>query len=135
MFRWILAQTELDLCNGYSKIRGTIHLNRKITGYHQDHEHHWVAELECGHGQHVRHEPPFFKREWAITQAGRDSHLGSELNCVRCDEFARELLEECRSQMSAAYDSGGLSGICEEGRWDLALDALKVLKKKFESRP
>jgi hypothetical protein len=27
-------------------------------GYHQDEEQNWVAELSCGHQQHVRHRPP-----------------------------------------------------------------------------
>jgi hypothetical protein len=31
----------------------------KITGFHQDEEANWVAELSCGHQQHVRHRPPF----------------------------------------------------------------------------
>ncbi len=30
---------------------------QRIAGYHQDSDGHWVAELECGHNQHVRHEP------------------------------------------------------------------------------
>jgi len=33
-------------------------MNQKIIGYHQDEEKHWAAELECGHNQHVRHQPP-----------------------------------------------------------------------------
>lgn len=32
-------------------------MKQKITGYHTDAESHWVAELECGHGQHVRQRP------------------------------------------------------------------------------
>ncbi|MGN0857666.1 MAG: DUF3565 domain-containing protein, partial [Stenotrophomonas sp.] len=28
-----------------------------ITGFHQDDQGHWVAELACGHGRHVRHNP------------------------------------------------------------------------------
>lgn len=61
---------------------------RKIVGYHKDDEDHWVAELECGHNQHVRHDPPFFKREWVTTQEGRDSRIGTELNCVLCEQKA-----------------------------------------------
>lgn len=92
-----------------------------------------MAELECGHEQHVRHDPPFFKREWATTKEGRDLHLGAELNCVRCDEFARQILDDCYEVMAAAYEDGGMSGICESGRWDLALDALKKLRKRFDT--
>ena len=59
---------------------------RRIVGYHQDELGDWVAELECGHGQHVRHDPPWQVREWVTTEAGRAAHLGTTLNCVRCVE-------------------------------------------------
>jgi tellurite methyltransferase len=60
-------------------------LHRSIVGFHQDFEQHWVAELDCGHCQHTRHEPPFFPRPWVITASGRSEHLGQLLNCVLCD--------------------------------------------------
>jgi len=60
-------------------------MQRKIIGYHLDEEQDWVAELDCYHGQHVRHKPPFFNRPWVITESGRNSQLASLLNCVRCD--------------------------------------------------
>jgi len=60
-------------------------MQRPITGFHQDEHGDWVAELSCGHGQHVRHKPPFTLRPWVVTAAGRDSRLGTELDCVRCD--------------------------------------------------
>jgi hypothetical protein len=61
-------------------------MNKSIMGYHQDTEQHWVAELVCGHFQHVRHNPPWSNRAWVISQQGRDGMLGHELNCVKCDE-------------------------------------------------
>jgi len=60
---------------------------RAITGYHQDEVGDWVAELACGHGQHVRHKPPFFSRPWAATDDGRTAMIGKELPCVLCDRF------------------------------------------------
>lgn len=45
-----------------------------------------MAELECGHGQHVRHEPPWQVREWVTTVEGRAAHLGTVLACRLCDE-------------------------------------------------
>ncbi len=60
-------------------------MNRPITGFHADAEGHWVAELACGHAQHVRHDPPFFERAWVLTPEGRHSRLGAALDCVRCD--------------------------------------------------
>jgi hypothetical protein len=61
-------------------------MNRKITGFHQDDEGHWRADLDCGHRQHVRHDPPLTSRPWVLTTAGRVSRIGFELNCKRCDE-------------------------------------------------
>jgi len=58
---------------------------RKIIGYHRDEEGHWVAELDCGHGQHVRHNPPWINREWVLTLAGRSAMLGETLDCKLCE--------------------------------------------------
>jgi cytochrome c-type biogenesis protein CcmH/NrfF len=63
-------------------------VKQPIVGYHRDEEGHWVAELSCGHGQHVRHDPPWQVREWVTTPEGRATRLGLELECVRCDEEA-----------------------------------------------
>ncbi len=60
-------------------------MEQPITGYHRDEDGHWVAELACGHNQHVRHDPPWQVREWVETQEGRDSRLGVRLDCKKCD--------------------------------------------------
>lgn len=106
-------------------------MKQKITGFHVDVENHWVAELECGHAQHMRHDPPWMERPWVLTLEGRNSRMGHVLNCVRCDEMAEKagkaVIEAARLALIDAYEEGGLSGLCTEGRWDLALDALKKL--------
>jgi hypothetical protein len=56
-----------------------------ITGFHQDKEAYWVADLSCGHTRHFRHNPPWQVREWVTTQAGRNELLGTELDCKECD--------------------------------------------------
>ncbi|MBL8054568.1 MAG: acetyltransferase [Nitrospira sp. UW-LDO-01] len=61
-------------------------MQQSIIGYHQDEYGDWVADLACGHGQHVRHHPPFFNRPWVLTAHGRDQHLGTLLNCKKCEE-------------------------------------------------
>jgi hypothetical protein len=61
---------------------------RRITGFHQDEESHWVAQLECGHNQHVRHDPPWFNRPWVVTEEGRAQTLGRTLDCKKCDAGA-----------------------------------------------
>jgi hypothetical protein len=60
-------------------------VERSITGFHQDAEHHWVAELECGHTQHVRHDPPWQARPWVLTADGRARFLGTRLRCRSCE--------------------------------------------------
>lgn len=61
-------------------------MKQAIIGFHLDDEQHWVADLACGHGQHVRHNPPWQNRPWVIMQEGRDSMLGVKLECKKCDE-------------------------------------------------
>lgn len=46
-----------------------------------------MAELNCGHGQHVRHNPPFVNRPWVTSQTTRLQQVGTLLNCVRCDRL------------------------------------------------
>jgi len=60
-------------------------MQQAITGYHKDVLDDWVAELQCGHFQHVRHNPPFINRPWVVTKKGRHSMLGYKLNCKKCD--------------------------------------------------
>lgn len=63
-------------------------MEQPITGFHLDEENHWVAELACGHFQHVRHNPPWTMRPWVLTGEGRTSMLGFRLNCRKCDAGA-----------------------------------------------
>ena len=67
-----------------AKTAGTL---RKIVDFRLDEVLDWVAELECGHEQHVRHNPPFIRAHWVTTPQGRLAHLGQELNCLVCGTF------------------------------------------------
>jgi len=60
-------------------------MNRAIIGFHRDDDGDWVAELSCGHGQHVRHHPPFQMRPWVVDPKGRQSRIGALLGCPLCD--------------------------------------------------
>jgi hypothetical protein len=102
-------------------------MNRKITGFYTDSENHWVAELECGHGQHMRHDPPWIERPWVMTEEGRNSRLGHELNCLRCEELAKESVKKCREKLIAAYDEAGQSALRDEERWEYALNSLNSI--------
>jgi Protein of unknown function (DUF3565) len=60
-------------------------MKRRIVAFHQDEERHWVADLECGHKQHVRNLPPWQARPWVESAEGRAAHLGVTLQCKKCD--------------------------------------------------
>ena len=62
-----------------------LRMQRRIVNFHQDEFEDWVAKLECGHAQHVRHNPPWVNRPWVVTHEGRDSMIGVELDCKVCD--------------------------------------------------
>jgi Protein of unknown function (DUF3565) len=64
-------------------------VERLIVGFHQDDENHWVADLDCGHTRHVRHQPPWQNRPWVLTEEGRSKFIGEKLNCVKCDGEAQ----------------------------------------------
>jgi len=74
-------------------------VNQVITGFHQDADGDWVAELSCGHNQHVRHNPPFMPRPWAVSAAGRAERLGTPLSCPPCERA--ELPEAIRPVRSS----------------------------------
>ena len=63
-------------------------MKQPISGYHKDGENHWVAQLACGHNQHVRHDSPWVNRPWVVTVEGRQSMLGVKLDCRKCDDGA-----------------------------------------------
>jgi tellurite methyltransferase len=60
-------------------------VRRSISGFHQDDEGDWVAELSCLHNQHVRHRPPFQDRPWVLVEAERAARVGTEIDCPLCD--------------------------------------------------
>ncbi len=56
-----------------------------MIGFAQDEQGDWVAELGCGHRQHVRHKPPWTQRPWVVSDGGRAAMLGHPLDCKSCD--------------------------------------------------
>src|SRR5437899_11685896 len=62
-------------------------MQRSIVDFAQDEVSDWVALLDCGHRQHVRHNPPLVSRPWVLSEEGRKSQIGSHLQCVRCERF------------------------------------------------
>jgi Protein of unknown function (DUF3565) len=57
----------------------------------------------------MRHDPPWIERPWVMAEKGRNSRLGQELNCVRCNELGKEIVNKCRDKLIAAYDEAGQS--------------------------
>ena len=64
-------------------------VQQKITRFYQDEEGDWVAEMECGHTQHMRHNPPWQNRPWVISESGRKEWVGTQLVCKDCTDQAQ----------------------------------------------
>jgi hypothetical protein len=62
-----------------AKVAGTM---QKIVAFHLDETLDWVADLQCGHQQLVRHNPPWTHRHWVTTPQVRLAHLVQELTCL-----------------------------------------------------
>jgi hypothetical protein len=63
-------------------------MQQPITGFRRDSDGDWIADLACGHSQHVRHDPPWQVREWVVEEGSRRARLGTRLECPRCDAYA-----------------------------------------------
>lgn len=63
-------------------------MKQEIVGYDKDDDGDWRAKLECGHYQHVRHQPPLITRDWVLSEEGRMTRLGAAIECKKCDEDA-----------------------------------------------
>ncbi|HKR59772.1 MAG TPA: DUF3565 domain-containing protein [Pyrinomonadaceae bacterium] len=74
-----------DLGNPKRRRCPLLQMKQKITDFELDDESHWRAILECGHRQHVRHNPPLTSRSWVLTEEGRSSRIGFELDCQLCE--------------------------------------------------
>jgi hypothetical protein len=61
-------------------------VEQPIAGFHLDEVGDWVADLACGHRQHVRHRPPFQQRPWVLDPIERRARVGTPLECRLCDE-------------------------------------------------
>jgi len=89
-------------------------MERLITGLRNDADGQWIADLECGHSRHVRHTPPWEVRPWILDEASRRAHLGTPLECRRCDA------PDAASGDGGAYDDARMRGLCHDGAMEIA---------------
>jgi hypothetical protein len=94
-------------------------MDRRIVGFHQDEEDHWVADLECGHTQHVRHDPPWQVRTWVLAIESRDEHLGSTLFCRLCDTGLSGRGTVPPDAAPDPYTDARMRGLCHDGAAEL----------------
>lgn len=46
---------------------------------------------------------------------------------LREQKLSEAVREACLQAALEAYESGGISGLCAEGRWELAMQAIRTL--------
>lgn len=113
-------------------------MKQKIVGFHLDSENHWVANLACGHKQHVRHDPPMVERQWVLSEDERQKRIGTSLNCKRCDEVglvvAQAIQKACLQAVAEAYMDASYAGMCKESQLDLIFDRLMALNLQLLSQ-
>tara|TARA_R110002074_G_scaffold9976_1_gene38704 strand:- start:438 stop:899 length:462 start_codon:yes stop_codon:yes gene_type:complete len=97
-------------------------MKRAITGFHLDRFQEWVADLECGHGLTMKHNPPYQNCSWIGSAMKRKEHVGDVQECVTCD--MPELPDNLHlAEKSPLYDRDtmpeqfGLGYIVEGGLW------------------
>lgn len=62
-------------------------MKQAIKSFNQDEYGDWVAELACGHSQHMRHDPPWQERPWVLLEQGRERMIGVEVECTVCNSM------------------------------------------------
>ena len=61
-------------------------MDQAIVAFRQDDAGGWVADLACGHSQHVRHKPPFQLAPWVLDEHERTARIGADIECRLCDQ-------------------------------------------------
>jgi tellurite methyltransferase len=108
---------------------------RKINGFAQDAAGEWIADLDCGHRRHVRHDPPLSERPWVESAGGRAERLGAEIECGRCAR--REIPDgHAAYRRTPTFDEGSVPSALtrahttKKGVWAL----IHVLEGRLEYR-
>jgi tellurite methyltransferase len=109
-----------------------------IAGFHQDPEGHWVAELACGHTQHMRHRPPWENRPWVESADQRAAKIGVPIACAACEMPAiPDGVQEYRRSATFTEDNVPAGLLREHGTkpgvWALIVVESGQLDYTFES--
>ncbi len=54
-----------------------------------------------------------------------EKHRGGTMQ--RQSDLAERVQQACIEAAVAAYECGGISGVCAEGRWELAIEAMRCM--------
>ena len=59
---------------------------------------------------------------------------------MEVEDFAKRIREVCLDAVLQAYEDAGMQGLCAEGRWEAAIDALRTvdlapLVREFQQPP
>ncbi len=87
-----------------------------------------MADLACGHTQHVRHQPPWINRRWVTATASRRGMLGYRLWCKCCHDG-----ESVPDEMTAARPAIPEWHVLDLGDAQLAGPDLEAVETAFRS--
>jgi tellurite methyltransferase len=109
-----------------------------VAEFHQDQDGDWVAELACGHKQHMRHRPPWQQRPWVESATERAAKIGAPISCVSCEMPALpDAAQEYRRSATFTEDNVPAGLLREHGTkpgvWALVVIESGQLDYTFES--
>jgi hypothetical protein len=93
-------------------------MKRKLLRTNQASDGNFMAELDCGH----------------LMKMAATASPELTIHCQHCDRLALQLvpliITECRKILETAYEDAGLSGLCDEGRWEAAVGSLSSIDEE-----
>ena len=91
-----------------------------------------MADLACGHGQQVRHDPPWQVRPWVLAEEGRARFIGTTLDCKKCEMTDRRITFEHDGHRFEAAQSERRSdepgAVERQVGWVVRMDGAQVLE-------
>jgi hypothetical protein len=80
---------------------------------------------------------PDLAADWKIRSFQSNLFCGSYMDV---EDLAKRIREVCLDAVLQAYEDAGMQGLCAEGRWEAAVDALRTvdlapLMREFQAPP